>query len=312
MAILDSAAIMPRTCVAADQVLVLDTVGSTNTYAADLVRAGRLFGMDGMDGIAGNLVWSGREIVVVAANEQTAGRGRLDHTWASVPGESFIVSLVVSVPVAIVRDSSVNGWLQMIAGCEMREAIVGAVCDFGGTLDEDVLLKWPNDIYWKNKKLSGTLIETKLSGKKLGGVLAEMVPIPDCGDRVAIVIGVGLNLAVAQERLPIDKSTSLQLVARNLPDAMVLRDAIAVRWVQGLRSRLADFEEDPHREAVRAREAMTPICWTLGKQCEAHFVDGTTLQGRAVALNDDASLTIEDQEGVLHRVSTADVGVLSK
>lgn len=298
MAILDSAAIMPRTCVATDQVLVLDTVGSTNTYAADLVRAGRLFGMDGMDGIAGNLVWSGREIVVVAANEQTAGRGRLDHTWASVPGESFIVSLVVSVPVAIVRDSSVNGWLQMIAGCEMREAIVGAVCDFGGTLDEDVLLKWPNDIF--------------AGGKKLGGVLAEMVPIPDCGDRVAIVIGVGLNLAVAQERLPIDKSTSLQLVARNLPDAMVLRDAIAVRWVQGLRSRLADFEEDPHREAVRAREAMTPICWTLGKQCEAHFVDGTTLQGRAVALNDDASLTIEDQEGVLHRVSTADVGVLSK
>lgn len=298
MAILDSAAIMSRTCVAADQVLVLDTVGSTNTYAADLVRAGRLFGMDGMDGIAGNLVWSGREIVVVAANEQTAGRGRLDHTWASVPGESFIVSLVVSVPVAIVRDSSVNGWLQMIAGCEMREAIVGAVCDFGGTLDEDVLLKWPNDIF--------------AGGKKLGGVLAEMVPIPDCGDRVAIVIGVGLNLAVAQERLPIDKSTSLQLVARNLPDAMVLRDAIAVRWVQGLRSRLADFEEDPHREAVRAREAMTPICWTLGKQCEAHFVDGTTLQGRAVALNDDASLTIEDQEGVLHRVSTADVGVLSK
>lgn len=56
------------------------------------------------------------------------------------------MSLVVSVPVAIVRDSSVNGWLQMIAGCEMREAIVGAVCDFGGTLDEDVLLKWPNDI----------------------------------------------------------------------------------------------------------------------------------------------------------------------
>ena len=90
----------------------------------------------------------------------------------------------------------------MIAGCEMREAIVGAVCDFGGTLDEDVLLKWPNDIF--------------AGGKKLGGVLAEMVPIPDCGDRVAIVIGVGLNLAVAQERLPIDKSTSLQLVARNL------------------------------------------------------------------------------------------------
>ena len=75
MAILDSAAIMPRTCVAADQVLVLDTVGSTNTYAADLVRAGRLFGMDGMDGIAGNLVWSGHEIVVVAASRRPVAGG---------------------------------------------------------------------------------------------------------------------------------------------------------------------------------------------------------------------------------------------
>ena len=218
-----------------------------------------------------------------------------------MPGESFIVSLVVSVPVSIMRDSSVNGWLQMIAGCEMREAMVGAVRDCGGGFDEnigDIALKWPNDIF--------------VDGQKLGGMLAEMVPIAGCEDRVAIVIGVGLNLAVAQERLPIDKATSLQLIAHDLPDVAVMRDAIAARWVRGLRSRLADFEEDSHREAVRAREAMIPICWTLGKSCEAHFVDGTTLRGKAVALNDDASLTIEDQEGVLHQVSTADVGVFGK
>ena len=224
---------------------------------------------------------------------------KIGFIGVGIMGKSMVRNLrKAGYEVAIYTRTKAKAEDVIAEGAVWCEAIVGAVCDFGGTLDEDVLLKWPNDIF--------------AGGKKLGGVLAEMVPIPDCGDRVAIVIGVGLNLAVAQERLPIDKSTSLQLVARNLPDAMVLRDAIAVRWVQGLRSRLADFEEDPHREAVRAREAMTPICWTLGKQCEAHFVDGTTLQGRAVALNDDASLTIEDQEGVLHRVSTADVGVLSK
>lgn len=76
MAILDSAMIMPRTCVAADQVLLLDTVGSTNTYAADLVREGVLFGVNGADGVnAGKSAWSGHEIVAIAANEQTAGRG---------------------------------------------------------------------------------------------------------------------------------------------------------------------------------------------------------------------------------------------
>ena len=262
----------------------------------------RADGVSSADGVnAGKSVWSGHEIVAIAANDQTAGRGRLDHTWTSVPGESFIVSLVVSVPVSIMRDLSVSGWLQMIAGCEMREAIVGAVRDCGGGFDGNIgniALKWPNDIF--------------VDGRKLGGILAEMVPITGCGDRVAIVIGVGLNLAIAQERLPIDMATSLQLIAHDLPDAAVMRDAIAARWVQGLRSRLADFEEDPHREAVRAREAMIPICWTLGKSCEAHFVDGTTLRGKAIALNGDASLTIEDQEGVLRRVSTADVGVLSK
>ena len=163
--ILDSALTMPRTCVAADQVIALDSVGSTNTYAAELVRKGALFGStsrDGLDGCDGR-DWTGREIVAICADEQTAGRGRLDHQWTSAVGESFIVSLVVSVPTAIVRDTSVNGWLQMIAGCEARNAIIAAIRDCGGPLGKDIVLKWPNDIF--------------VDGKKLGGVLAEMVPL---------------------------------------------------------------------------------------------------------------------------------------
>lgn len=86
MAILDSAMIMPRTCVAADQVLLLDTVGSTNTYAADLVREGVLFGVNGADGVnAGKSAWSGHEIVAIAANEQTAGRGGV----STIRGRAF-------------------------------------------------------------------------------------------------------------------------------------------------------------------------------------------------------------------------------
>ena len=69
-------------------------------------------------------------------------------------------------------------------------------------------------------------------------------------------------------------------------------------------------EVDPQREATRAMEEMRPVCWTLGKPCEAHFVDGTTLRGTALELNPDASLTIRDDNGNLHTVRTADVGVL--
>jgi len=157
-------------------------------------------------------------------------------------------------------------------------------------------LKWPNDIV--------------VGGRKLGGILAEMVPIPDCGERVAIVFGVGLNLNVPVDRLPTENSISLQMLASDLPDPTALRDELAARIVRDLRLRLTDFEADPQREAKRCLEAMNVVCWTLGKPCEAHFTDGSALQGRAIALNPDASLTIRDRFGALHRVTTADVGVL--
>ena len=85
-------------------------------YAADLVRSGELYGD----------ARRGGEIAVVCADAQTAGRGRLDHRWTSRPGESFTVSFVVNVPVSIVRDASIGGWLQMIAGLAVLEAIRGA------------------------------------------------------------------------------------------------------------------------------------------------------------------------------------------
>ena len=165
MMIKDSALTMPRTCVAADMVVALDSVDSTNTYAAEQLREGHLFGSEkyiSADGFS-MCDWTGREIVAICADEQTAGRGRLDHQWVSVKGESFIVSLVATVPASIVRDTSVNGWLQMIAGLAVRDAVAGVVIDFDGTLDGKIELKWPNDIF--------------VGGKKLGGVLAEMVPL---------------------------------------------------------------------------------------------------------------------------------------
>ena len=213
------------------------------------------------------------------------------------------------------------------ANCDVKAPVVGFIAHMDTTPDasgtnvtpriienydgKDIVLKWPNDIF--------------VDGKKLGGVLAEMVPlaatpiadgatgttdVAAAPERVGIVFGIGLNLAVPEDHLPTDKATSLQLVAHGLPDSMTLRDMIAAHLVDGLRSRLADFEADPQREATRAMEEMRPVCWTLGKPCEAHFVDGTTLRGTALELNPDASLTIRDDNGNLHTVRTADVGVL--
>ena len=86
----------------------LDTVTSTNDYAAQLVADGRL-DRNGM--------------TIVLAREQTQGRGRLDHTWVSVPGKSFIASVICIVNADTAKDPQVNGWLQMIAGMSVIDAL---------------------------------------------------------------------------------------------------------------------------------------------------------------------------------------------
>ena len=236
--ILDSALTMPRTCVAADQVIALDSVAPPTRTPPNWCakRAVRLDQRDGsmaaMDAI-GPAVKSWRSAPTSRPPAVAVSTINGPARW----GSRSIVSLVVSVPTAIVRDTSVNGWLQMIAGCEARNAIIAAIRDCGGPLGKDIVLKWPNDIF--------------VDGKKLGGVLAEMVPlaatpiadgttgttdVAAATERVGIVFGIGLNLAVPEDHLPTDKATSLQLVAHGLPDSMTLRDMIAAHLVDGLRS----------------------------------------------------------------------------
>lgn len=311
---------MPCTVDAAQdgQVLLFDRIGSTNTFMREAIADGRLQLADG------------NRIMAVAADAQVAGRGRLDHTWVSRPGESFTVSFAIAVPRTVATDATVNGWLQMIAGLSVLDALRATVCadgacrtshdgagrgtDHGAGSDGDdsqiadgacarpicgdlLRLKWPNDIF--------------CDGKKLGGILAEMVILPDDAASVAIVFGVGLNLLVPEDRLPTAQATSLQLHYRCDATFDVLRDAIAARIMQSLRARRAVLCDDPQRDAMVLREETQSVCWTLGRDVEAHCTDGSTLRGMAISLNEDASLTIRTADDGVHVVRTADVGVLT-
>ncbi|WP_240541432.1 biotin--[acetyl-CoA-carboxylase] ligase [Bifidobacterium santillanense] len=363
---------MPATNRAADAAFLLGEIDSTNTLARELLVDGRLGAV--LSGVSGDelsargssvsgpstssrAARSAVPVAVVAADAQTAGRGRLDHTWTSRPGESFTVTFVVAVPRAVATDESVNGWLQMIAGLSVLDALDDALAISGarpvrgafdalgapdgqkaavdsrvhsaadGSADSTAAdphgrsvaapavpqLKWPNDVY--------------LGGRKLGGILAEMVPlsapaaaaVPAGGPNdstvradsaVAIVFGIGLNLNVPADRLPTAESTSLQLHYAPLPAPDALRDAIAAGVVRSLRRRLAAFVADPKRRAALLLRETRERSWTLGRRAVAHFVDGAELEGVAEDLNPDASLVLRDRDGVEHTVRTADVGVL--
>lgn len=295
---------MPRTARAASRVIAYRSIDSTNSEARRLLLDGRLWLDDG--------------IAVIAADVQTAGRGRLDHAWVSRPGESFIVTFVASVPRSLATDASVNGWLQMTAGLAAVDGLREAMGECGATpiaLDADrgadggFMLKWPNDVF--------------LDGRKLGGILSEMASPPQDGatgergsesgsDRLAIIFGIGLNLAIPADHLPTSQSTSLQLHYAPLPDPETLRDIIAARIAASLGSRLHRLETDHVREARRVHDEAERICYTLGRHAVAHYVDGSEMEGEAVALNADASLDLRTPDGNVHTIRTADVGVLPK
>ena len=277
-------------------VISLDTVTSTNDYAAQLVADGRL-DRNGM--------------TIVLAREQTQGRGRLDHTWVSVPGKSFIASVICIVNADTAKDPQVNGWLQMIAGMSvidaLRETVMSANMDWldhtrgNPSMRSELQLKWPNDIVYQ--------------GMKLGGILAQLVQIPGDENSVAIIFGVGLNLDLAPDQLPTAQSTSLQLIASCVNGAACvpadqLADMIAAGLVNALSKRLWYFGENPPGYAQNLHRRIAEECWTLGKPVLVHRTDGTTLTGEAVAINEDASLSVRDDSGQVHVVRTGDVGVL--
>ena len=298
---------LPLTRQAATTTIVVEETASTNTLARQLLADGRLHVRPG-------------EVAVVAAKRQTAGRGRLDHTWMSRPGESSTISYVVAVPRALAVDPSVNGWIQMVGGLAALDGLTGAVADAGGAWRDGIrpMLKWPNDVF--------------LDGRKLGGILCELATTPVEGgaaETAVIIVGIGLNLRVPADRLP-DGATSLHLHVDGLADASgrmggggpahggdstdggsrSLEDAIAAGVVRSLRDRLSRLGTDPATQAASLREETEAVCWTLGRRAVAHYMDGSELEGTAVSLNADASLTMRADDGQLRVVRTADVGVL--
>lgn len=130
---------------------VLRSIDSTNS---ELMRRAR-------DGLL--------EPLLLVAEEQTAGRGRLGRNWHSRPGQSLTFSL--ALPMAPLSWSG----LSLAVGVSLANS-----------LHPDVRLKWPNDLWLHERKLGGILVETAGSG----AIPAAPTPQPRL-----VVVGVGINIA---------------------------------------------------------------------------------------------------------------------
>lgn len=206
---------------------------------------------------------------------QSAGRGRLGRAWISPAGKSLALSLELGPE--LIPDEPSESWrgaLPLITGAQLVAALE-SMCD-------KVSLKWPNDVL--------------IDGKKVAGILGQ-IPAPR-----RVIIGVGINVWLADSELPTPESTSL--VLQGMTDASQLHKAIGELITQ-LVTTLQSMRQDGVPEDVWGK--IRGVVSTLGREARVIFPDGQEVVGTATDLDDCGRLIVCDHSGESHTVSAADV-----
>ncbi|MET7649123.1 biotin--[acetyl-CoA-carboxylase] ligase [Streptomyces sp. NPDC005426] len=237
---------------------VVDRTGSTNSDLA---------------GRAASLT----EGTVLVAEEQTAGRGRLDRVWTA-PARSGLFFSVYLEPGAVPVQRW--GWLPLLAG-------VAAATGLARSAGVDMALKWPNDL----------LVTVDGEERKAGGILAERA-----GD--GVVIGIGLNVSLRADELPAPTAASLALAGAVSTDRETLLRGVLrslEQWYGQWRA------ADGDAAASGLQEAYAAGCATLGRTVRAQLPGDRTLTGEAVAIDGDGRLVLSADDGLREPVSAGDI-----
>ena len=208
------------------------------------------------------------EGLVLVAEHQQAGRGRLDRTWISPPRSGLTVSALLRPDVPAAR----RAWLSLLTGVALAEAVSQVAGVRAG-------LKWPNDLLAPD-------------GGKLAGILAESAAS-------AVVVGVGLNVSTRADELP-DTGTSLSL----LTGAPVDRAAVLLAFLRAFERRYLRWTEvlgDP----VSSGLAQDYLAWcsTVGATVTVTMPDGSALEGVAEGVDWDGRLVVRTVAGVVELAS---------
>ncbi|WP_033259282.1 MULTISPECIES: biotin--[acetyl-CoA-carboxylase] ligase [Kitasatospora] len=217
------------------------------------------------------------EGAVLVAESQQAGRGRLDRRWSAPPRSGLFLSVLLrpqGVPVER------YGWLPILIG-----TAVSATLDRIAGLRTG--LKWPNDL------------QTDVDGRerKLGGILTEL-------SGGAVVAGLGLNVSLRADELPVPTATSLALAGAETTDRQTLLRAV-LREFADLYGEWTAAAGDPHASGLLP--AYTARCTTLNRPVRVQLPGERELLGQAVAVDGDGRLVVRTPDGVRHPVSAGDV-----
>ena len=264
----------------ADDFTTIDFVEKTGSTNTDLMQATNV-----ADG------------TVLLADEQLSGKGRLGRSWTAPAGSQVIFSVLL-LPESLDH----LGTLPLAAGLAVTDSIEGTV------------LKWPNDVHIDGNKLCGILAEagpvgqafkaapkTELTKVEVGKAelnkaevnkaevnktevnKAELnKAVGGAAPSARVVVGMGINVTLTREDLPIEKATSLELEGRDTD-----RTELAITVLKNLRRRIAQWEnQDP--QLLRDYRA---VCSSLGQEVRLETPSGD-VTGHVDEIGEDGRIMV--------------------
>ena len=217
---------------------------------------------------------------VITAEQQTGGKGRLGRAWESPAGTGLWFTAIIQPKMPMEQASLCS----FVAAVSVATAIKE-------TLDLTVTLKWPNDIL--------------LNGKKLCGILLELIP---CSKTVYyLAIGIGINVYQKEADFPAElqeKAISLAMATTEPIDRTTLLDAI-LQHLQNNCSLLESQGFSPIREQWKTWSTM------IGQEVSVQQHGKTAYTGIAEDIAIDGALLVRTIDG-LQTVTAADVSIRSK
>jgi BirA family biotin operon repressor/biotin-[acetyl-CoA-carboxylase] ligase len=242
------------------EILVFQSTASTNDLIAGLARDGAPPG------------------IVIFAEEQTAGRGRLGRRWQSDPRLGLWFSLLLRPDMLVAEWPRLTLWIAY--------AVAHGILQYTGQFHPQaptpqIMLKWPNDLYASGRKLAGILVETSL------------------GDDPFAAAGIGLNVNLPAVPPPLDSTaTSLRIQIGAPLDRNALAAAILASLDQSFSLLPSHFQEI--------------LAWASGADyLRDRWVSATAgaalIEGIAQGLDPDGALLIRAPSGLVTRLTSGEV-----
>ena len=202
---------------------------------------------------------------VLIANYQSAGRGRLDREFIAAPSSALLFSLYKKVK----RPRAEWNFLALLTALSITEALTSI------DAKQEIKLKWPNDILLNEKKIAGLLSQATEDG---------------------VIIGVGLNVSMQDDELPVQTATSLILEGFREVD----RNKIAKKILQVFEKYFSLWENQGSAPFISDYEK---ICSSLHEKIQIILPDGESMNAVATGISPQGELVLSD--GTL--INSADI-----